>query len=231
MADAGVASRRACEDLIRQGRVSVNGIVVRELGSKVDPINTKVEVDGEAIKRKTTNTYIAFHKPKGVLSTMIDPEGRRCLGDFFSGRNERLFHVGRLDRDSEGLILLTNDGELTHKVTHPSYRVEKVYFVDLFDPLSKEEITELQGGIRLEDGLAKALKVETSAGQPWARITIHEGRYHIIRRMFDEIEHPVKRLTRLAFGPIQLGELPAGKWREMNNNEVISLFKAIESKR
>ncbi len=231
MADAGVASRRACEDLIRQGRVSVNGIVVRELGSKVDPINTKVEVDGETIKRKTTNTYIAFHKPKGVLSTMIDPEGRHCLGDFFSGRNERLFHVGRLDKDSEGLILLTNDGELTHKVTHPSYGVEKVYFVELFDPLSKEEIIELQGGIRLEDGLAKALKVETSPGQPWARITIHEGRYHIVRRMFDEIEHPVKRLTRLAFGPIQLGELPAGKWREMNNDEVISLFKAIESKR
>ncbi len=231
MADAGVASRRACEDLIRQGRVSVNGIVVRELGSKVNPINTKVEVDGETIKRKTTNTYIAFNKPKGVLSTMIDPEGRHCLGDFFSGRNERLFHVGRLDKDSEGLILLTNDGELTHKVTHPSYGVEKVYFVDLFDPLSKEEITELQGGIRLEDGLAKPLKVETAPGQPWARITIHEGRHHIVRRMFDELEHPVKRLTRLAFGPIQLGELPAGKWREMNNDEVISLFKAIESKR
>lgn len=225
-----MASRRACEGLILEGRVSVNGIIIRELGSKVDPINSKVAVDGETIKRKTTNTYIAFHKPKGVLSTMIDPEGRHCLGDFFSGRSERLFHVGRLDKESEGLILLTNDGDLTHKVTHPSYGVEKVYFVDLYEPLSKEEITDLKSGIRLEDGLAKALRVETVPGQPWARITIHEGRYHIVRRMFDEIEHPVKRLTRLSFGPIQLGELPAGKWREMNTDEVISLFNVINTK-
>ncbi|CAB4588058.1 MAG: pseudouridine synthase [Actinobacteria bacterium] len=230
LADAGVASRRASEELILDGRVSVDGRVIRELGTKIDPINSIVQVDGEVIKRVTIKSYIAFNKPAGVLSTMSDPEGRPSLSNFFAGRNERLFHVGRLDKESEGLLLLTNDGELTHQSTHPSFGVEKTYFVEILSPITKEQISELKTGIRLEDGLARPLKVEAIPGQNWARIIIHEGRNQIVRRMFDELGQPVQRLVRLAFGPIVLGELPIGKWRELNAAEVISLQKAIALK-
>ena len=231
LADAGVASRRASEQLILEGRVVVDGRVIRELGTKIDPINSIVEVDGEVISRVITKSYIAFNKPIGVLSTMSDPEGRPSLGDFFSGRNERLFHVGRLDKESEGLLLLTNDGDLTHQSTHPSFGVEKTYFVEIFSPITKEQITELKTGVRLEDGLARPIKVEAVPGQSWARVVIHEGRNQIVRRMFDELGQPVQRLVRLAFGPIMLGELPVGKWRELNVAEVLSLQKVISVKK
>ncbi|GDX22312.1 pseudouridine synthase [Actinomycetes bacterium] len=230
LADAGVASRRASEKLILDGRVSVDGRVIRELGTKINPINSVVQVDGEVIVRKTTKSYIAFNKPVGVLSTMSDPEGRPSLNDFFGGRNERLFHVGRLDKESEGLLLLTNDGELTHQSTHPSFGVEKTYFVEIFAPITKEQISELKSGIRLADGLARPLKVEAIPGQNWARVVIHEGRNQIVRRMFDELGQPVQRLVRLAFGPVVLGELPVGKWRELNVAEVLSLQKVISLK-
>ena len=135
MADCGVASRRACEELIASGRVKVNGRKVTTQGVKIDPINTKVEVDGQIIMINKTKTYIAFHKPRGVLSTMFDPEGRPNLGDFFGGFSERLFHAGRLDKESEGLIILTNDGAWSHEATHPSFGVEKTYLVETAEVL------------------------------------------------------------------------------------------------
>ena len=146
LADAGIASRRASEQLILDGRVSVDGVQILELGSKVDPEISKVEVDGESISTKKTNVYLAFHKPIGVLSTMSDPDGRPCLGDYFKERNERLFHVGRLDKESEGLILLTNDGDLAHRATHPSYGMIKRYLVEIEGVLSKEQLAEIGVG-------------------------------------------------------------------------------------
>ena len=180
LADAGVASRRASEELILDGRVSVDGRVIRELGTKIDPINSLVQVDGEAISRVTTKSYIAFNKPVGVLSTMSDPEGRPSLNDFFGGRNERLFHVGRLDKESEGLILLTNDGSFTHRATHPSYGMNKKYLLEIEGQFLKEHIDQLLKGVVLEDGMARALEVkvvrEVNPKHHWIEVSIHEGR-------------------------------------------------------
>ena len=221
MADCGIASRRACEELIASGRVKVNGRKVTTQGVKIDPINTKVEVDGQIIMINKTKTYIAFHKPRGVLSTMFDPEGRPNLGDFFGGFSERLFHAGRLDKESEGLIILTNDGAWSHEATHPSFGVEKTYLVETAEVLSKPAFQKLLNGVELEDGLAKPLSARQIAGR--VELVIHEGRNQIVRRMFDALGYPVERLMRTAIGSIKLGELPAGKWRVLNEVETRSL--------
>ena len=221
MADCGVASRRACEELIASGRVKVNGRKVTTQGVKIDPINTKVEVDGQIIMINKTKTYIAFHKPRGVLSTMFDPEGRPNLGDFFGGFSERLFHAGRLDKESEGLIILTNDGAWSHEATHPSFGVEKTYLVETAEVLSKPAFQKLLNGVELEDGLAKPISARQIAGR--VELVIHEGRNQIVRRMFDALGYPVERLMRTAIGSIKLGELPAGKWRNLNQVETRSL--------
>ena len=231
LADAGVASRRACEDLITAGRVSVNGVQVTVLGTKIDPENDDLAVDGETIIGNKSKTYLAFNKPSGVLSTMSDPEGRPCLGDFFSDRKERLFHVGRLDKESEGLIVLTNDGEIAHRATHPSYGLIKRYLVEIEGHLSESQIRELKTGIRLEDGLARALEVnvlrEPTPKSAWVEMAIHEGRYHIVRRMFEELDLPVLRLIRTEFGPLNVGETKVGRWRHLNEGELENLFKAL----
>ena len=231
LADAGVASRRACEDLITAGRVSVNGVQVTVLGTKIDPENDELTVDGETIIANKSKTYLAFNKPAGVLSTMSDPEGRPCLGDFFSDRKERLFHVGRLDKESEGLIVLTNDGEIAHRATHPSYGLIKRYLVEIEGHLSESQIRELKTGIRLEDGLARALEVnvlrEPTPKSAWVEMAIHEGRYHIVRRMFEELDLPVLRLIRTEFGPLNVGETKVGRWRHLNEGELENLFKAL----
>jgi 23S rRNA pseudouridine2605 synthase len=235
LADAGVASRRASEELIVSGRVSVDGVQIRELGTKIDPENSVVEVDGEPISKKKSNVYLAFHKPAGVLSTMSDPEGRPSLGDFVKNRNERLFHVGRLDKESEGLILLTNDGDLAHRATHPSYGMVKKYLVELEGVPSKEQLRELEVGISLEDGLARALEVkvirEVTPKHSWVEISIHEGRYHIVRRIFEYFEIPVIRLIRTNFGPIELSETGVGRYRALNEVELHKLFKVLQIKR
>jgi 23S rRNA pseudouridine2605 synthase len=231
LAEAGIASRRASEELILEGRVSVDGIQVRVLGSKVDPEISTVEVDGEAIKLKKTKTYLAFYKPRGILSTMSDPDSRPSLGDFFKDYGSRLFHIGRLDKDSEGLILLTNDGELTHRATHPSYGLNKKYLVEIEGTLEKSEEAQILAGIQLEDGLAKAdslLKIrETKNESTWYEVVIHEGRYHIVRRMFEELEHPVLQLIRTNFGPIGIGELKPGRFRHLNEVEIENLFSVL----
>ncbi|MEI6216560.1 MAG: pseudouridine synthase [Actinomycetes bacterium] len=232
LADAGVASRRGSEELIAEGRVSVNGVQIRELGTKVDPETASIEVDGETIKTNKSRTYLLFHKPAGVISTMSDPEDRPNLGDYFSGRNERLFHVGRLDRESEGLILLTNDGDLAHRATHPSYGLIKKYILEIEGDFSKESIKALEHGIELEDGLARALSVqvirEVSQKHFWLEVSIHEGRYHIVRRMFEALDLKVLRLIRSEFGPLSLGETKEGRWRSLNEVEVTNLFKVLK---
>lgn len=221
MADCGIASRRACEELIVEGRVSVNGKVQRTLGTKINPINDKVQVDGELLKPKIDNTYIAFHKPKGVLSTMSDPEGRASLNDFFGDWPDRLFHVGRLDKESEGLIILTNDGVWAHEATHPSFGVKKTYLVLCEKEVTGSVIEALRKGVELEDGLAKPLSVIRRGA--WVELVLHEGRNQIVRRMFEELDNPVLRLVRTAIGSIKLGELPSGRWRMLQEQEITNL--------
>jgi len=234
IADAGLASRRAADQLILDGRVSVDGETVIELGGKYDPEIHDIKVDGESLKRNKSKTYLAFHKPTGVISTMSDPEGRANLGDYFADRKDRLYHVGRLDKDSEGVILLTNDGELAHRATHPSYGLEKKYLVEIEGEFNKALSDQLLQGVKLEDGLARALKVvhvrAVSKNHHWVEITIHEGRYHIIRRLIESLGMKVLRLIRLEFGPISLGDMKAGRHRVLNSQELTNLFNLLNIK-
>jgi 23S rRNA pseudouridine2605 synthase len=232
IADAGIASRRAADQLILEGRVSVDGEVITELGNKFDPEICDIKVDGESLSISKSKTYLAFHKPAGVISTMSDPEGRSNLGDFFKDRKDRLYHVGRLDKDSEGLILLTNDGELAHRATHPSYGLEKRYLVEIEGEFNKQLSDQLLQGVRLEDGLARAVKViharAVSRNHHWIEITIHEGRYHIIRRLIESLGLKVLRLIRLDFGPISLGDMKPGRHRVLNSQEMTNLFNLLK---
>ena len=232
IADAGIASRRAADQLILEGRVSVDGEVITELGNKFDPEICDIKVDGESLSISKSKTYLAFHKPAGVISTMSDPEGRSNLGDFFKDRKDRLYHVGRLDKDSEGLILLTNDGELAHRATHPSYGLEKRYLVEIEGEFNKQLSDQLLQGVRLEDGLARAVKViharAVSRNHHWVEITIHEGRYHIIRRLIESLGLKVLRLIRLDFGPISLGDMKPGRHRILNSQEMTNLFNLLK---
>jgi 23S rRNA pseudouridine2605 synthase len=234
LAEAGVASRRACEELILDGRVSIDGQQIRELGTKVDPEISRVEVDGEPVSVSKSKTYIAFYKPRGVLSTMEDPQGRSNLGDYFADRSGRIFHIGRLDKDSEGLLLLTNDGELTHRATHPSYGLTKKYLVEVEGSLDQKTQNKILTGVDLEDGLGKADSVkkirDTKSETSWYEIVIHEGRYHIVRRIFEELGHKVITLIRTDFGPINIGDIKPGRFRHLNAVEIDNLFNALSIK-
>jgi 23S rRNA pseudouridine2605 synthase len=227
IADAGITSRRGADELIIEGRVMVDGLLIRELGAKFDPEISQVMVDGETITVATSKSYLLLHKPRGVLSTMYDPDGRPSLADFIDLRRERLFHVGRLDKDSEGLILLTNDGELTFRATHPSYGLEKSYIIEFDGTLPQGIEKTLLNGVELEDGMARVLSYRQLSPQ-WIEVTIHEGRYHIIRRLMESVGVEVLRLIRTKFGPISLGETPEGRWRDLNTGELISLQKALD---
>lgn len=226
IADAGITSRRGADELIESGRVSVNGIVIREMGSKFDPEKVQVAVDGETITRSLTKSYLALHKPKGVLSTMYDPDGRPSLSDFIDLRKERLFHVGRLDKDSEGLILLTNDGDLTFRATHPSFGLEKTYIIEFDGKLPTGVEKVLLKGIELEDGMGRVLNFKELSPR-WIEVTIHEGRYHIIRRLMEAVEVDVLRLIRTKFGPISLGDTGEGRWRDLNSGELTNLRNVL----
>jgi 23S rRNA pseudouridine2605 synthase len=227
IADAGITSRRGADELISEGRVSVNGMATRELGLKIDPAISQVMVDGETITPSLTKTYLALHKPRGVVSTMYDPEGRPSLSDFISLRTERLFHVGRLDKESEGLILLSNDGEMTFRATHPSYGLEKTYLIEFAGKLPKDVEKNLLRGIELEDGLGRVLNFKALA-PTWLEVTIHEGRYHIIRRLMEAVGVDVARLIRTRFGPILLGDILEGRWRDLNEVEMVNLRNALD---
>ena len=229
LAAAGVGSRRACEDLIFRRRVTVNGKVAK-LGDKVDPATAEIHVDGQRVVTDTKLVYIAMNKPRGVVSSLDDEKGRSELADFLGQFSQRLYHVGRLDADSEGLLLITNDGDLTNKLTHPSYGVPKTYLAEVINgPLPRNVGRQLLAGIELEDGPAKVdtfRLVDAVGKSAQIEITLHEGRKHIVRRMMDEVGHPVTRLIRTAVGPIRLGDLRPGGFRYLSNAEVGSLFKA-----
>ena len=230
MAAAGVGSRRACEDLIEKGRVSVNGAVVREQGMRVDPETDVVRVDDMRINTGTSRTYLALNKPRGMVTAMTDPEGRPTVGDLVEQRTDRVFHVGRLDADSEGLLLLTNDGELSHRLTHPSYEVPKTYLAEVLGPVARDVGRRLKAGVELEDGPARVDEfrlVSSSGNRVMLELVLHDGRKHIVRRMLEEVGHPVQRLVRTSVGPVQLGIQRAGKIRVLTPQELSALFKAV----
>ncbi|MGV9692711.1 pseudouridine synthase [Streptomyces sp. NPDC003444] len=229
LARAGMGSRRACEELIEQARVEVNGEIVVEQGMRVDPERDEIKVDGLTV---ATQSYLFFalNKPAGVVSTMEDPDGRQCLGDYVTNRETRLFHVGRLDTETEGIILLTNHGELAHRLTHPKYGVKKTYLAAITGPLPREVGRRLKDGIQLEDGYARAdhFRVVEQTGKNYlVEVTLHEGRKHIVRRMLAEAGFPVEKLVRTAFGPIALGDQKSGWLRRLTNTEVGMLMKEV----
>lgn len=229
IARAGVASRREAERLITAGRVRVNGEVVTTLGVRVDPAQDRVEVDGRPIVPETF-VYLMLHKPRGVVTTVRDPQGRKTVLDLITGVPQRVFPVGRLDWDSEGLLLLTNDGELAHRLMHPSYGVVKVYRAELVGAVTEEAVRRLREGVLLEDGMTAPAKVRViarSARSSWIEIGIHEGRNRQVRRMAQAVGFPVKRLIRVAYGPLKLGKLPPGKFRRLQESEVEALKKAV----
>lgn len=226
IADAGISSRRGADELIADGRVTVDGHQIRELGIKIDPDIHQVAIDGETITRYLTKSYLVLHKPKGVLSTMYDPEGRPSLADFIDLRKERLFHVGRLDKDSEGLILLTNDGDLTFRATHPSFGLEKTYIIEFEGRLETGIDKVLLKGVELEDGMGRVLSFKQLSAN-WIEVKIHEGRYHIIRRLMESVGVEVLRLIRTNFGPISLGDTPEGRWRDLNQQELLNIQNAL----
>lgn len=222
MAQAGVASRRVCEEMILDGRVEVDGSqIVNELGVRVDPTLQSVHVDGMRIQTDEKLVYYAFNKPAGVVSTMEDPDGRRCVSDFLDVRkHERVFHVGRLDVETRGLLLLTNDGELTNRLTHPSYHeVPKTYLVQVHGPVEKGIGKQMREGIKLEDGIAKVDSfklIDSKPGHVLIEVVLHTGRNRIVRRMFDSVGHPVERLARTRVGPIAIGDQRQGVVRKLS---------------
>ena len=230
LAAAGVASRRAAEELIVAGRVSVDGEVVQELGRRIDPATAVVHVDGMRIVLRADLVHLALNKPRGVHSTMSDPEGRPCVGDLVSGRAERLFHVGRLDADTEGLLLLTNDGELAHRLMHPSFEVLKTYVAQVPGPVRRDTARQLRAGVELDDGpvAVHSFKVLDSSGPlAMVEVVLHEGRKHIVRRLLDHVGHPVRRLVRTAVGPVRLGDQRPGTVRKLNRDEIGALYAQV----
>ena len=227
LAQSGVASRRKCEELMLAGEVEVDGEVVTRLGTKVDPRTAVIRVSGRRLPPASEHVYLVLNKPRGVVSTMSDPEGRRSLADFVADRPERLFHVGRLDTDTEGLILLTNDGDFAQRLAHPSYEVEKTYVAEVAGRVDKATVRTLLAGVTLEDGpveVRRARVVSSTADRGIVELVIHEGRNRIVRRLLDHVGHPVQRLTRTAIGPVRIGSLRAGSLRELTADEVGSLL-------
>ena len=245
LAQAGISSRRACEALISEGRVEVNSEVVTEQGRRVDPERDVIRVDGARIPPPRRHLYLALNKPRGVVVTMDDPEGRRTVADVLAQsaerrtgtpgmrrtvKNERLFHVGRLDTDSEGLLILTNDGELAHKLAHPSYQVPKTYIAEVTGQVSAQTMRRLRGGITLEDGPVRptSVKIVSSVGEKTLlKITLQEGRNRVVRRTMEAVGHPVRKLSRIGIGPVRLGNLKVGEFRELTREELGGLLDLI----
>ncbi|MNI34403.1 Ribosomal large subunit pseudouridine synthase B [compost metagenome] len=230
LAEAGIASRRKCEEIITAGRVQVNGEVVTTLGVKVDPTVDEIQVDGRFINQQK-KIYVLLHKPKGVITSANDPGGRKVVTDYLPGVTERVYPVGRLDYDTEGLLLLTNDGEFAHMLTHPKHHVPKTYHATVKGVPHGTLLEKLRNGVKLEDGLTAPAEVEYSDISPEKNetvvsITIYEGRNRQVRRMFDAISFPVIRLKRIKFGPIFLTGVPRGKYRHLTPNEVKELKDA-----
>jgi len=230
LASAGIGSRRACEVLIGQGRVSIDGEPVREQGRRVDPETAIVRVDGMRIDTASTTVHLALNKPAGMVTSMSDPEGRPSVGDLVRDRRERLFHVGRLDAETEGLLLLTNDGELAHRLSHPSYEVPKTYLAEVVGPVARDVGRTLRAGVELDDGSARVDSfrlVSSSGNRVMLEVVLHEGRKHVVRRMLEQVGHPVQRLVRTAVGPVQLGGQRTGKLRRLTRAELAGLYALV----
>lgn len=234
IAGAGLASRRKAEALIAAGRVTVNGKVVTELGTKVDPSKDHVKVDGKHLSQAQPFVYLLLNKPKNVMSTLDDPGGRTTVKDYLRGVSVRVFPVGRLDFDSEGLMLLTNNGDLAQALLHPRYHVPKTYLIKVKGILTEEEIRQLERGVTLEDGMtgpATVKKIKKAEMNSWLEITIGEGRKHQVRRMLESVGHPVIKLMRVKMGPLSLGDLASGEFRFLTDREANALRELVEQRR
>ncbi|WP_048543741.1 pseudouridine synthase [Nostocoides jenkinsii] len=228
LAASGVGSRRKCEELIAEGRVEVNGQIVLELGIRVPP-GAIIHVDGERVQTDPERVYLAFNKPLGVVTTMNDELGRVNVGDYVAQRRERLFHVGRLDADTEGLLLLTNDGELANRLQHPAYGILKTYVAQVPGPIPRDLGKQLREGVELDDGVVRVDSfklVDSLPGKAIVEVVLHEGRKHIVRRMLEAVGHPVQALARTQVGPVRLGDTKPGKYRPLSAKEIAALYKA-----
>jgi len=227
LAMSNVASRRKCEELMLEGLVEVDGEVVTRLGTKVDPRTAVIRVNGKRLPPVSEKVYLAVNKPRGVVSTMSDPEGRRTLQDLVADRPERLFHVGRLDTDTAGLIILTNDGDFAQRLAHPSYEVDKTYVAEVEGEIYRRTLKQLLEGVTLDDGpvtVSKARIIEAGKDKSIVEIVIHEGRNRIVRRLMDHIGYPVRRLTRTQIGPVVLRGLLSGEMRDLTLDELGELL-------
>ena len=226
LAQCGVASRRHAEEMIREGKIQVNGTIVREMGFQVDENRDTVSVEGKEVKPEETKHYLAYYKPIGEVTTTSDPEGRSTVMDKFRDYPVRLFPVGRLDYDSEGLLLLTNDGELMNHLLHPSHEVNKVYLVKASNNISDEEIRQLRQGVIIDNKMtspAQVRLIRKEAFDTVLLISIHEGRNRQVRKMIEKIGHQVVSLKRVGFGPVELKDLPRGQWRKLTEQEILRL--------
>jgi 23S rRNA pseudouridine2605 synthase len=231
LAAAGIASRRASEQLITDGRVEVNGKIVTVQGMRVRADTDVIRVDGQRIPPPRKHIYLVLNKPRGVVSTMDDPEGRPTLAQYLTSRKERLFHVGRLDAETEGLLILTNDGEFAHRLAHPSYEVPKTYVAEVVGTVNRATLSKLRRPLTLEDGQVRAEDVRlisATAERSMVTITLHEGRNRIVRRMLDSVGHPVRRLSRVSIGPVKLGNLRPGELRDLDSDELGKLLDLID---
>lgn len=229
LASCGVASRRRAEQMIAEGQVSVNGRVMTEMGVQVEETD-EIRVNGELVKPEAVKKYVLYHKPIGEVTTVSDPEGRPTVMDHFRNYPVRLYPVGRLDFDSEGLLLLTNDGDLAERMMHPSNEVDKTYLARVTGSVSLESVRDLRMGVMLDDHKTSPAKVRIIKQETFATVvlvTIHEGRNRQVRRMFEAVGHRVLMLRRVKFGPLELGDLPRGQWREMTDAEVQKLKKSL----
>jgi len=231
LAAAGLASRRACEIMISDGRVEVNGRIVTEQGMRIDPERDVVRVDGSRIPPPRRHLYLVLNKPRGVVSTLDDPQGRRTLDDLLGslrhGKQSRLFHVGRLDTDTEGLLILTNDGDFAQRLAHPSFEVPKTYLAEVAGSVTPATVKRLREGLTLDDGPVRptAVKLVSTTGEKsLIKITLLEGRNRIVRRTMEAVGHPVRRLSRTGIGPVRLGNLKVGAFRELSRDELGALL-------
>lgn len=225
----GIASRRMAEEMILEGRVMVNGMIAT-LGMKADITKDHIKVDGKLIRHTESLAYLILNKPKGCITSLYDSEGRPTIKDYLKGVKQRVYPVGRLDYNSEGLLLLTNDGELANAILHPSYKIEKTYRVKVDGFLDDKKIQRLERGVKLEDGMtapARVRLIRKTEANSWLEITIHEGRKRQIRRMFEAIGHPVIKLKRIKINGIELGNLPSGTFRYLTQREVQRLKKEV----
>lgn len=230
LASAGLGSRRKCEEFITAGRVTVNGEVVDELGSRVNPDVDVIHVDGIRIAQASGHIVVALNKPRGVVTSMQDDQGRECVGDLVAEYPHRLFHVGRLDADTEGLLLLTNDGELSQRLSHPSHGIVKTYFARVQGKVTKEVIAQIKAGVEIEGtpvAVTDCLMLDTDNKVSVVEISIHEGRNRILRKLFEQLGHPVIDLVRTQIGPVKLGNLRSGNLRELTNKELGSLYSSV----